>query len=92
MFMFSLTASKTENLLIGFSYIGGIMIAEGEGEKRKERKGGKKGFVVEVPLSIEDYVRLEAVVIRKFGRKRGVFTAFVRDCIMQKVAEEEKKM
>jgi len=69
------------------------MMAEGEGERKKERKGMKKGFVVvEVPLSIEDYVRLESVVIRKFGRKRGVFTAFVRDCIMQKVAEEEKKM
>jgi len=68
------------------------MMAEGGG-KRNERKGVKKGFViVEVPLSIEDYVRLESVVIRKFGRKRGVFTAFVRDCIMQKVAEEEKKM
>ena len=69
------------------------MMAEEEGERRKERKGVKKGFVVvEVPLSIEDYVRLESVVIRKFGRKRGVFTAFVRDCIMQKVAEEELKM
>ena len=69
------------------------MMAEGEGERKKERKGMKKGFVVvEVPLSIEDYVRLESVVIRKFGRKRGVFTAFVRDCIMQKVAEEELKM
>jgi len=69
------------------------MMAEGEGERGKERKSGKKGFVVvEVPLSIEDYVRLETVVIRKFGRKRNVFTAFVRDCIMQKVAEEEKKM
>jgi len=69
------------------------MMAEGGGERGKERKGMKKGFVVvEVPLTIDDYVRLEAVVIRKFGRKRGVFTAFVRDCIMQKVAEEEKKM
>jgi len=69
------------------------MMAEGEGERGKERKGMKKGFVVvEVPLSIEDYIRLESVVIKKFGRKRGVFTAFVRDCIMQKVAEEEKKM
>ena len=65
------------------------MMVEGE-EKGEERRGMKKGFVVvEVPLSIEDYVRLESVVIRKFGRKRGVFTAFVRDCIMQKVAEEE---
>jgi len=69
------------------------MMVRGEGEREKERKSGKKGFVVvEVPLSIEDYVRLETVVIRKFGRKRGVFTAFVRDCIMQKVAEEEKKV
>jgi len=47
---------------------------------------------VEVPLNIEDYLRLEAVVIRKFGKRRRVFTKFVRDCIMQKVAEEEKKM
>jgi len=68
------------------------MMAEGGG-KGKERRGMKKGFVVvEVPLSIEDYIRLESVVIKKFGRKRGVFTAFVRDCIMQKVAEEEKKV
>ncbi|RLC77172.1 MAG: hypothetical protein DRJ03_27305 [Chloroflexi bacterium] len=64
-----------------------------EGEGGKERKSGKKGFVVvEVPLNIEDYLRLEAVVIRKFGKRRRVFTKFVRDCIMQKVAEEEKKM
>ena len=69
------------------------MMAERREGKGKEKKGMKKGFVVvEVPLTIDDYVRLEAVVIRKFGRKRGVFTAFVRDCIMQKVAEEELKM
>jgi len=69
------------------------MMAGREGEGGKERKSGKKGFVVvEVPLNIEDYLRLEAVVIRKFGKRRRVFTKFVRDCIMQKVAEEEKKM
>ena len=69
------------------------MMAGREGEGGEERKSGKKGFVVvEVPLNIEDYLRLEAVVIRKFGKRRRVFTKFVRDCIMQKVAEEEKKM
>ena len=68
------------------------MMAEGK-EKGKEEGGKKKGYVVvEVPLNIEDYLRLEAVVIRKFGKRRRVFTKFVRDCIMQKVAEEEKKM
>jgi len=68
------------------------MMAEGK-EKGKEERGKKKGYVVvEVPLNIEDYLRLEAVVIRKFGKRRRVFTKFVRDCIMQKVAEEEKKM
>ncbi len=68
------------------------MMEEGE-EKGKEEGEKKKGYVVvEVPLNIEDYLRLEAVVIRKFGKRRRVFTKFVRDCIMQKVAEEEKKM
>ena len=47
-------------------------------EKGKEEGGKKKGYVVvEVPLNIEDYVRLETVVIRKFGRKRGVFLSLI---------------
>jgi len=64
-----------------------------EGKEGKEGKGKKKGYiVVEVPLSIDDYVRLEAVVIRKFGKRRRVFTKFVRDAIMKVVAEEEQKV
>jgi len=54
-----------------------------EGKKRKE---GRE-VVVSVALPIEEYLRLEEAVMRKHGRKRGVFSEFVREAIKKAVEE-----
>jgi len=50
-----------------------------EGEKRK--------VVVSVALSVDEYLRLEEAVMRKYGRKWGVFSKFVREAIKKAVEE-----
>jgi len=58
-----------------------------EGKKRgKKRKEGRE-VVVSVALPIEEYLRLEEAVMRKHGRKRGVFSEFVREAIKKAVEE-----
>jgi len=52
----------------------------------KRRKGGRE-VVVSVALPIEEYLRLEEAVMRKHGRKRGVFSEFVREAIKKAVEE-----
>jgi len=54
-----------------------------EGKRRKE---GRE-VVVSVALPIEEYLRLEEAVMRKHGRKRGVFSEFVREAIKKAVEE-----
>jgi len=50
-----------------------------------EEEKGK--VVVSVALSIDEYLRLEEAVVRKHGRKWGVFSEFVREAIRRAVEE-----
>ena len=50
-----------------------------------EEEKGK--VVVSVALSVDEYLRLEEAVVRKHGRKWGVFSEFVRDAIRKAVEE-----
>ena len=50
-----------------------------------EEEKGK--VVVSVALSIDEYLRLEEAVVRKHGRKWGVFSEFVREAIRRAVDE-----
>ena len=47
----------------------------------------KRKVVVSVALSIDEYLRLEEAVVRKHGRKWGVFSKFVREAIKKAVEE-----
>ena len=47
----------------------------------------KRKVVVSVALSIDEYLRLEEAVVRKHGRKWGVFSEFVREAIRRAVEE-----
>ena len=47
----------------------------------------KRKVVVSVALSVDEYLRLEEAVVRKHGRKWGVFSEFVRDAIRKAVEE-----
>ena len=47
----------------------------------------KRKVVVSVALSVDEYLRLEEAVVRKHGRKWGVFSEFVRDAIKKAVEE-----
>jgi len=47
----------------------------------------KRKVVVSVALSIDEYLRLEEAVVRKHGRKWGVFSEFVREAIRKAVEE-----
>ena len=42
---------------------------------------------VNVALPLDEYLRLEEAVVRKFGRKRGAFSVFVREAIRRAVDE-----
>ena len=50
-------------------------------------KEEKRKVVVSVALSVDEYLRLEEAVVRKHGRKWGVFSEFVRDAIKKAVEE-----
>jgi len=45
----------------------------------------KRKVVVSVALSVDEYLRLEEAVVRKHGRKWGVFSEFVREAIRRAV-------
>ena len=47
----------------------------------------KRKVVVSVALSVDEYLRLEEAVMRKHGRKWGVFSEFVREAIRKAVEE-----
>ena len=47
----------------------------------------KRRVVVSVALSVDEYLRLEEAVVRKHGRKWGVFSKFVREAIRKAVEE-----
>ncbi len=47
----------------------------------------KRKVVVSVALSVDEYLRLEEAVVRKHGRKWGVFSEFVREAIRKAVDE-----
>ena len=47
----------------------------------------KRKVVVSVALSVDEYLRLEEAVVRKHGRKWGVFSEFVREAIRRAVEE-----
>ena len=47
----------------------------------------RRKVVVSVALSVDEYLRLEEAVVRKHGRKWGVFSKFVRDAIKKAVEE-----
>ena len=47
----------------------------------------KRKVVVSVALSVDEYLRLEEAVVRKHGRKWGVFSEFVREAIRKAVEE-----
>ncbi|WAE39682.1 MAG: hypothetical protein QKV96_gp46 [Methanophagales virus GBV303] len=47
----------------------------------------KRKVVVSVALSVDEYLRLEEAVVRKHGRKWGVFSEFVREAIKKAVEE-----
>ena len=47
----------------------------------------KRKVVVSVALPVDEYLRLEEAVVRKHGRKWGVFSEFVRDAIKKAVEE-----
>ena len=47
----------------------------------------KRKVVVSVALSVDEYLRLEEAVVRKHGRKWGVFSEFVREAIRRAVDE-----
>ena len=47
----------------------------------------KRKVVVSVALSVDEYLRLEEAVVRKHGRKWGVFSKFVREAIRKAVEE-----
>jgi len=47
----------------------------------------KRKVVVSVALSVDEYLRLEEAVVRKHGRKWGVFSDFVREAIRKAVDE-----
>ena len=47
----------------------------------------KRKVVVSVALPVDEYLRLEEAVVRKHGRKWGVFSKFVRDAIKKAVEE-----
>ena len=47
----------------------------------------KRKVVVSVALSVDEYLRLEEAVMRKHGRKWGVFSEFVREAIRRAVEE-----
>jgi len=47
----------------------------------------KRKVVVSVALSVDEYLRLEEAVVRKHGRKWGVFSKFVREAIRRAVEE-----
>ena len=50
------------------------------------REKGEKVYV-NVALPIDEYLRLEEAVMRKYGKKRGVFSEFVRSAIRKAVDE-----
>jgi len=47
----------------------------------------KRKVVVSVALPVDEYLRLEEAVVRKHGRKWGVFSEFVREAIRRAVDE-----
>jgi len=47
----------------------------------------KRKVVVSVALPVDEYLRLEEAVVRKHGRKWGVFSEFVREAIKKAVEE-----
>ena len=47
----------------------------------------RRKVVVSVALSVDEYLRLEEAVVRKHGRKWGVFSEFVREAIKRAVEE-----
>jgi len=47
----------------------------------------KRKVVVSVALPVDEYLRLEEAVVRKHGRKWGVFSEFVREAIRRAVEE-----
>jgi len=47
----------------------------------------KRKVVVSVALPVDEYLRLEEAVVRKHGRKWGVFSEFVREAIRKAVEE-----
>ena len=48
---------------------------------------GEEKVHVNVALPLDEYLRLEEAVVRKFGRKRGAFSVFVREAIRRAVDE-----
>jgi len=63
-------------------------MAERKSEKElKLRFPGEEKVHVNVALPLDEYLRLEEAVVRKFGRKKGAFSVFVREAIRKAVEE-----
>jgi len=63
-------------------------MAERKSEKElKVKLPGEEKVHVNVALPLDEYLRLEEAVVRKFGRKKGAFSVFVREAIRRAVDE-----
>ncbi len=63
-------------------------MAERKSEKELRVKlPGEEKVHVNVALPLDEYLRLEEAVVRKFGKKKGFFTVFVREAIRRAVEE-----
>jgi len=63
-------------------------MAERKSEKElKVKLLGEEKVHVNVALPLDEYLRLEEAVVRKFGKKKGFFTVFVREAIRRAVEE-----